>query len=122
VWSRFKLFWKTLLRWWQGKIRNIELADTASPARSEAEEAVARVIYETQVAPDCVAATVFDGGCALLVQHDKAKELFVHKSYALAADKAIEWLKGQKLQQGKTSKMNRTQRRIFETRRRKNRK
>jgi hypothetical protein len=109
-------FFRFVARWWQGKLRNVELADTASPARSEAEEAVAKIVFETDIAPDCVAATVFEGGCAILVKHDKAQELFVHKSYALAADKAIEWLKGQKLKQGHTSKMNRAQRRAFQKR------
>lgn len=125
--ARWKRLWTFLYRWWGGKLLNIELADTASPARSEAEEAVARVVFETNVAPDCVAATVIRGGPAILIKHDKAQEAFVHHTYAKAADKAIEWLKhresmGRELKQGMTSGLNRAQRRQFESRRRREKK
>lgn len=124
-----KRFFVFLWRWWNGKLKNIELADTGSQARSEAEEAVARVIYETDLVPDCVAASVIMGGCAIIITRDGGVgETFVGKSYNHAADKAVEWVKtravaeGVNLKaQGSTSGLNRAQRRAFDRKRRRGR-
>jgi len=113
---------KRLWRWWLGKLRNIELADKASPVRSEAEEAVARVVYRTNIAPDCVSATVLQGGYTIIIEHNKSKEAFIHRSYDQAADKAIEWLtkrEGRHVLSGTVSHMNRAQRRAFDKKRKK---
>jgi hypothetical protein len=123
-WWIVRLF-KSLVHWWQGKLRNIELADKASTVRSEAEEAVSMVIYATGVAPDCVSASVIQGGFAILIQSDEnTKETFVHNSYTQAAEKAIEWWHergGKEICQGTASKMNRAERRAFNRQRQRRR-
>ena len=103
-----------------GALLEERLADESSPERSEAEEAVAKVIAETDVAPDCVSALVRDGGACILVKTDGDWEGFIHNSYGEAADKAIEWLllQGDFVETQNTSDMNRAQRRSFDAKRR----
>jgi hypothetical protein len=122
-----KTLWLTLWWWFVGGVRSAQLQDTASDARNEAEEAVARIVYESDIAPDCVCATVVHGGCAILVKHDTgtpnnprvASEIFIHRTYALAAEKALEWLHNKPmLRTGTVSKHNRQERRASVSRRR----
>lgn len=106
--------WLRLWRWWTGRVLNTQLKDPGSDLRSEAELAVERVVARTSLAPDCVVATVLQGGPAILVRHDKATEAFVNGTYMQNAEAAIEWVARHKLQQGQVSKMNRHQRRQFD--------
>ena len=119
---------KSLLRrvvqFWQGKQLEAEFSKNESPVRDEAEEAVAKVVFETGVAPDSVSAGILRGGCAVFVTHRSAKEAFLHKTYAEAADEAVKWLRlqGDEIQTGKikttgATHMNRKERRAFEKRR-----
>ena len=77
---------------WSGGVLDARLSDLGSQERRDAEEAVAKVVAKTQVPADCVSATTLQGGPAILVEHDGAKEGFVHRTYDQAADKAIEWV------------------------------
>jgi hypothetical protein len=138
-----KQLWLKLWWWFTGGVRSAQLQDPTSPARSEAEEAVARVVYESDIAPDCVAATVVRGGPAIVIFHEvqrdktgwrhhrrkgfkgvhlakrREQEVFIHRTYALAADKALEWIEMQKngVATGGQSKMNRKERRAFDAKR-----
>jgi len=91
--------------------------------RSEAEEQLARILYETGIRPDAVSATTMNGGPCFLVKHKDAQEAFIHNSYKVAADKVIEWLNAQgdeiePQRQERAPLMTRKQRRSFERRRR----
>lgn len=96
------------------------IADESSPERTEAQEAVNKVVMATDIAPDCVSAIVQDGGACILVKTDGDWEAFIHNSYGEAADKAIEWLllQGDFVETSETSSMNRKQRRVFDAERR----
>lgn len=131
--KRLRELWLRLWRWWTGKVLNARLKDHSSPERNEAELAVERVVTQTNLAPDCVAATVIRGGPAILVRLDTSSEAFVHHSYALAAEQAIKWANARERRQaelkrsgngngqGQVSKLNRKQRRQFDKLRKKER-
>lgn len=114
-----KALFRRVVWFWQGKQLEAEFSKNESPVRSEAEEAVAKVVFETDVAPDCVSAGILRGGTAIFVTHNNAKEVFIHKTYAEAADKAIEWLRlqGDEVKAGKVTQMNRKERRAWKKRR-----
>lgn len=120
LWARISAFFMRI--WWKitGSAKALSLDDKTSPLRTEAEEAVARVILETDIAPDCIEACIVRGGTALKIKHDDAWEVFIHKNYTQAADKAIEWLnlQGDEISTSETSNMNRAQRRAFNANRR----
>jgi hypothetical protein len=107
---------KRLYRFFEGAYRTAQLHDAASITYTEAEKAVARVLRVSKLPPDCVAATVVNGGSAIVVRHEGASEAFVHKTYALAADQALEWIKKQDLRVGEASSYNRAQRRAHKAR------
>lgn len=94
-----------------------------SPVRSEVEEAVARIVVETDIAPDCVSAGELRGGCAIFIEHSvrgkKNTTAFVHKSFEGAATEAIAWIRSDAPATGSRSKMNRHQRRAFQSKKRK---
>ncbi len=123
----FRRFWDWLLSFkhaFFGELRNQRLADPKSPERSEAQEAVNWLVYATDLPPDCVNALVFNGGCAIRVKHQDAWEMFVCNSYNEAARKAYEWwdemtASGNNISAGKTSTLNRHDRRKFDAVRRK---
>lgn len=120
-WFREKL-WLPVWWWWTGGMLEIKVfQEEGSPERTEASEAVDRVVMETNIAPDCVMATVLRGGPCLIVKHDGAQEAFIHRTYALAADKAIEWLKmkGASLSTAKTTSMSRKSIKSFDAQRQK---
>ena len=114
-WERFKAFFKRITQFWKGQYLEVQLQDTTSPTRTDAEKAVTRVVMETNIAPDCVSAMVFQGGCAIKVKHQDAWEMFLHNSYSEAADKAIEWLllQGDEISTRGVSKLTRQQRLDF---------
>ena len=114
-WERFKAFFKKVFWFWKGQYLEVQLQDKTSPTRTDAEHAVARVVMETDIAPDCVSAMVFQGGCAIKVKHQDAWEMFLHNSYNEAADKAIEWLllQGDEISTRGVSKLTRQQRLDF---------
>lgn len=109
-----RTLWLNIQYWWTGRILNARLKDHGSPQRSDAELAVELVVARTSLAPDCVVATVLNGGPAILVRHDKATEAFVNGTYLQNAEAAIEWVNRNKLRQGNVSNMNRAQRRQFD--------
>jgi len=89
--QRIAHLWLRLKQWWLGGVLSAKLAE-GEPVRSEAERAVERIVMQTLIAADCVVATVLKGGPAIIIKHDKAQEGFIGRTYAHAADKAIEWL------------------------------
>lgn len=102
-------------------------ADEETPLESQAKEALARVIFETDIPPDCVEATTAFGGPCIKVKHDEAWEAIIHETYEQAADQAILFIKdqGEYLETAKTAAqgpMNRAQRRRFDKERKKGRK
>ena len=115
--ERFKRAWQACTGWWLDKKL---AADTTT--RSEAEEAVRRVVMTTNIAPDCVTATVVRGGPCILVKHDRATEAIIHNTYAEAADEAIRYILQHQLGTGERSKLNRAQRRQFDAEQRRKRK
>lgn len=123
-WERFKAFLKNIFRFWKGQYLEVQLQDNTSPTRTEAERAIDRVVMETDIAPDCVSALVFQGGCAIKVKHQDAWEMFLHNSYGEAADKAIEWLllQGDEISTRGVSKLTRQQRLDFNASRKHKRK
>lgn len=119
VW--FLQLWLAIKRWWTGGVLASKLTDHGSAERTDAETAVERIVLTTGIAPDCVVATVKLGGPTIIIIHDKAQEGFVGKSYAHAADKAIEWLtkrEGQYIVQTKSTKLSRKNIKVFDARRR----
>jgi hypothetical protein len=121
--KRYARFWSAVVTWFQGLFwsiqgfnKEIALRQEKSAQRSEAQLAVDSVVMRTSIAPDCVAALVFRGGCAIKVKHDEAWEMFIHNSYAEAAEKAIEWLllQGDEVTTSKVSNLNRRDRRVFQ--------
>jgi hypothetical protein len=101
-------WWHALKWWWTGGVLNAQLQDRGSPQRSEAQEAVDRIVRKTRLAADTVASTVLRGGAAILVLHDEGQEAFIGRSYAHAADKVIEWAnqrEGRYVQQRHVSRM-----------------
>jgi hypothetical protein len=90
---RLKQWWLKRI-WWplRGRWLDKQLAP-GGMKRSEAEEQLARILYETGIRPDAVTATTMRGGPCFLVRHKAATEVFIHNSYTEAADKTIEWLK-----------------------------
>lgn len=113
------------LRWkFTGALLEEKLADTESDERSEAQKAVDRVVWETDIAPDCVSASVVRGGPCILLKTDGEWEATIHNTYAEAADEAIKFinLQGEYMEpQAETSKLNRRARREFDAQRRKRR-
>jgi hypothetical protein len=77
--------------WWSGGLLNARLQDEGSKEHGDAERAVARVIHATGIHPKHVFATVIHGGPTIVLSYRKSQEGFTHKTYADAADKAIEW-------------------------------
>lgn len=113
-----KLWWR-IRDWWLSRRLLV------SPERKgEAQEAVNRVVYATKMPPDCVTAGVFRGGCSVSVKHDSAWEVFVHNTYAEAADEAIDWVlyRSPDLSYRKTTKLPRITRRAFDAQRRRKQK
>lgn len=123
LWQRIAGLFERLVWAVQGLFLRRKLKAPDSPLRSAAEEAVARVVYETELAPDCVSAGEIRGGCGIKVTHNDAQEWFVHNSYDEAATQAIEWanLQGDEIDTGSASKMPRKQRRAFQAMRRQDR-
>ncbi len=119
VFSFFKHFFKNLVRHIRGARLEEKLADPVSPLRTEAQQAVDRVVRETNLPPDCVQARVYNGGCAILVKHNAAWELCIDHTYAGAAQHAIDFLRKHDVEAGQVSVMNRQQRRAFDALRRK---
>jgi hypothetical protein len=122
LWQKIKGFFQNIV--WD--IKSYFLAarlDSDTVTRGEAEEAVAKVVYKTNIAPDCVSATVVRGGPCIYVKHDNAHEAFIHKTYAEAADEAINWLNRHTgiVRTSETSGMNRQQRRAFDAKRKQKR-
>jgi hypothetical protein len=136
-----KKLWLKLWWWFKGGVQVARLQDLSSPVRNEAEEAIAKVVYQSNIAPDCVVASVVRGGTAIILIHSVVsndrrgrpyrddsgralrkgqQECFIGRSYDHAADKALEWLAMQdgKLSTGVQSSMNRRARRSFDVRRR----
>ncbi len=115
--KKLKALWKKFYRFFEGAYRTGQLEDSASDARTDAEKAVARILRGTGIPPDCVGATVIQGGCAILITHSvreqKRQEAFVHKTYEQAADKALEWLEANKLKFGGQTGYNRDTRRAY---------
>ncbi len=122
-WERFQAFLKMMVWWWKGQNLDKQLADVQGELRSEAHAAVVKVVYETNIAPDCISALVFRGGCAIKVKHDDAWEMCIHNTYDQAADGAIEWLllQGGEIKTSEVSGMSRKERRRFDAQRRKHR-
>jgi hypothetical protein len=123
IWQRFVAFLRSIKWWFTGGLLDARLADSESTEYSEAQAAVDKVVYETDIAPDCVSAMVMRGGHCVLVKTDDEWEAFIHNSYEEAADKAIEWLnlQGEYVETAKTSKLNRRARREFNATRKKRR-
>jgi len=112
----FKQLWKRVSRWWTGNLLVAQLADAESETRSAAELAVARVVAQTNIPPDCVVACVLHNGCCIQIRHDTATEAFLHNTYAQAADKAIEWytLRGGSTRGwGRTTQLSKKQQKVF---------
>lgn len=113
-----------VLSWFKNKVTGSlleeRISDERSPERNEAQEAVNKVVRETDTVPDCVSALVQNGGACIQVKTDGEWERFVHKSFDLAADEAIKWLlqQGEFVEQSAVSSMNRGQRRAFDATRR----
>lgn len=94
LWSLLSVLSKLLRsfrNWWSGGLLNARLQDEGSKEHGDAERAVARVIHATGIHPKHVFATVIHGGPTIVFSHRKSQEGFTHKTYAEAADKAIEW-------------------------------
>ena len=122
LWKWFRTnLWLPVWWWWSGGLLEMKISDKLSPERTEASKAVDRVVMETNIAPDCVKATVLRGGPCLIVTHDRAQEAFIHRTYDLAADKAIEWLKmkGGSLVTTKSTSMSRKDAKVFDAMRQK---
>lgn len=106
------------IRWkFTGALLEEKLA-TESDTRSDAQKAVDKVVWETDLAPDCVSAIIVRGGTCIRVKTDGDWEDFIHNSYGEAADKVIEWvnLQGEFMEtQAETSKLNRKERRAFDS-------
>lgn len=123
--SKFSDWLYNLKQWWlktiwwplRGRQLDKQIAE-GGKKRDEAEEQLARIIYETGIRPDAVSATVIRGGPTFLVKHQDAHEAFIHNTYTEAADKAIAWIKLQddeikpERQEG-AQMLNRQQRRAF---------
>jgi len=112
---------QNIVWWFQGVALEAELKDAESVRHRAAQNAVRRVVMETDIAPDCVSATIVRGGPTIMVRHDDAWEAFVHNSYSEAAQEAINWInrQGDEISTSETSDMNRKQRRAFSSQRRK---
>lgn len=113
--QRVAMFFKRIVWWFQGIRLAAKFEDKQSDIRDEALAAVKRVVFETNIEPDCVSAQIIRGGPAILVKHNEAWEAFVHNSYGEAAQKAVEWLKlqGDEISTSKITKLTRVQRRFF---------
>jgi hypothetical protein len=92
--------WKSLLGWWRKYVwwkltgyRANKQIEPGGKKRDEAEEQLARVLYETGIRPDAIAATTMRGGPAFIVSHDGEKTVTIDHTYKAAADEAIAWLK-----------------------------
>ena len=122
-WQRFVAALRSIKWWFQGKLLNRQLKSPETTSRTDAEEAVCRVVMETDIAQDCVQATILRGGPCILIKTDEDWEAFIHKSYKEAADEAIEWLilQGDEVKTAHTSNMNRAERRAFDARRKQKR-
>lgn len=91
--SWLKARWLQVKHFFTGKLLEAELQTGApTPERTQAEEAVAQVVFETQISPDCVSAGVIHGGAGICIKHNDATEWFVGRDYAHAAHEAIAWL------------------------------
>lgn len=123
--NAFRKAFRAFTHFIRGLLLKNELAlpPEVSTVRSEAEEAVARVVFETDIAPDCVSAGELRGGCAIFIEHmvrgKKNTTAFVHKSYENAVTEAIAWIRSDAPATGSRSKMNRHQRRVFQSKKRK---
>lgn len=124
----YNRFWRWLTQsiqnivwWFQGVALEAELKDAESIQHQGGRRALRRVVLETDIAPDCVSATIVRGGCTIMVKHDEAWEAFIHNSYDEAAQEAIDWInrQGDEISTSETSDMNRKQRRAFSSQRRK---
>lgn len=121
LWKRIRKWWLTTV-WW--KIATPLANRRIKPGgkkRSEAEEQLARVIYETGIRPDAIAATTMRGAPAFDVRHDEERTITIDRTYTAAADEAIAWLKEQQgnikpQKHDKAPVMSRSQRRGFDKR------
>ena len=122
--KKLKSLWLRIKWWWTGGVLSSKLSDYGSDTRSEAEQAVERIVLATDIVPDCVAATTLRGGAAILITHDKAQEGFIGRSYEHAADKAIEWLtkrEGRYIVQRNSTSLSQKSVKIFNAKRKKSR-
>lgn len=115
-----QLFWR-LVWWWQGGVLSVELEKENSAVRTDAVIALDRVVLETTLPHDCIKANIVRGGPCIMVKHDDAWEAFIHKTYAEAADKAIEWIRaqGDEIATANTTNLSRKDQKIFDAQRRK---
>lgn len=109
LWERFTAWIQKIVWYVQGQLLDIKLKDQREPTNQEAQEAIAKIVYDTDIAPDCVSACVVRGGPTIQIKHNGASEMFIHDSYMKAADKAIEWLRtqGDELDMSDTTKLSR---------------
>jgi hypothetical protein len=123
LWQKIVGFFRQILWDIKGYFLDAQLANPDTVTRSEAEEAVAKVIFKTNIAPDCVSAVIVRGGPCIYVKHDNAHEAFIHNTYDEAADEAITWINRHTgiIKTAETSGLNRQQRRSFDAKRRQKR-
>ena len=114
--SWLRNLWWRIRDWWLGK--RLLVTETQLDA---GQTAVNRGVMETLLPPDCVTGGPMRGGCAIQVKHDDSWEVFIHNTYEEAANEAIGWvrLQGSELEHRTASKMNRQQRRAFDSDRQK---
>lgn len=110
--------WRQRLREWWRKVKDWFGARRLlvnEDKQAAAQEAVNRVVYETDIPPDCVTAGVWDGGACIKVKHADAWEMFVHRTYDEAASEAIAWLRlqGEEVSYRHVTKLDRRTRRAF---------
>ena len=124
LWDRVKAFFVGI--WWKfrGEALHAQLQDHSSPLRTDAQRAVDRVVYETNVPPDCVKGVIFRGLPNMQISHDQfvngaTMTMINGRNYDHAAERAIEWINAQTdlTYRGATS-MPRRDRRAFDAIRR----
>lgn len=97
LWARVKAFFVGIYWKFRGEMLHAQLQDHSSPLRTDAQKAVDRVVYETNVPPDCVSGMIVRGAPAICVKHDPfgngaTTTVTIGNTYDEAAEKTIEWL------------------------------
>ena len=97
LWERIRAFFVGL--WWSFRaiFHEAQLANPDSDVRTEAQRAIDRVVFETQIPPDCVKAMFFRGAPNIQISHDPftggaTATMINGESYNHAAERAIEWI------------------------------